>query len=222
MNYKPIVEKIKYWREYNGTGDEYRKKHDLDCILTGGNLCSDTIFSLWLPLRYTLNYFDTSRWIYWKDYEQAFLKAQKLGLKNCKTFLLELEHNIEQFLPEDQITKKLAYLFFLGQKRCNVMILPYRNWNSKRGKSPYFDYLPHFLWDELYGENAEIIPDWIQKEKLDMFFQDKTAITPENIIDLAGTGDVRFHKPKDIVLPVLLDNYSRLLELRETSLSLSV
>ena len=58
MKYESIIKKINYWKSYDGTGDEYRKTHDLDCIQTKGNLAADTIFSLWLPLRYTLNYFE--------------------------------------------------------------------------------------------------------------------------------------------------------------------
>lgn len=221
MDYTPIVEKIKYWRDYDGFGDEYRKEHDLDCILTNGNLLADTIFSLWLPLRYTLNFFESSRWTYWKNFEYAFLKPKKLGLKNYKPFLLELECNIEDFLPNHEITNKLVRLFELGQKRANVMILPYRSWNSKRGYSPYWDYLPHFLWDMLTERNIKVVSEWIHREKLSMLFNDENNIARETLIDLAGTGDVRSHAPKDIVLPVLLDNYIRLLEVREVTLSLS-
>lgn len=223
MDYTPIVEKINYWRESDADvfGDEYREKHDLDCILTNGNLLADTIFSLWLPLRYTLNYFESARWTYWKNFEQAFLKPKKLGLKDHKPFLSELVSDIEEFLPTHEITNKLVRLFELGQKRANVMILPYRSWNSKRGYSPYWDYLPHFLWDVLTGPNTEAVSEWIRREKLSMLFQDENNITRENLIDLAGTGDVRCHAPKDIVLPVLLDNYIRLLEIREGALSLS-
>ena len=52
---------IQYWIDYKGDGDEYRRTHDLDCILTDGNLFADTLFSLWLPLRYVLNYCGTER-----------------------------------------------------------------------------------------------------------------------------------------------------------------
>lgn len=64
--YKPITQKIQSWIDYNRNKpkgnyaahkqehDEYRKNNDLDCILTDGNLYADTIFSLWLPLRFVL------------------------------------------------------------------------------------------------------------------------------------------------------------------------
>lgn len=34
--------------------EEYRRWHDRDCVLTGGCLEADTMFSLWLPLRHTI------------------------------------------------------------------------------------------------------------------------------------------------------------------------
>ncbi len=39
---------------YPSAHDEFRRMNDLDCILTNGDLCADTIFSLWLPLRFAL------------------------------------------------------------------------------------------------------------------------------------------------------------------------
>ena len=69
---------IQYWIDYKGTSDEYRRAHDLDCILTDGNLNADTLISLWLPLRYVLNYCDTERW---KRYRRI------KGLKNNENFL---------------------------------------------------------------------------------------------------------------------------------------
>lgn len=219
MDYTPVIEKIKYWREYDGAGDEYRKNHDLDCILTNGNLLADNIFSLWLPLRYALNFFESSRWTYWKSFERSILRPQKVGLKSYKPFLAELELNIGKFLPEHEITDKLIQLFQLGQTRCNVMILPNRSWNSRRGYSPYYDYLPHFLYDILSEVNTKEVVEWIRRENLSALFKDG-VIQKDHLLDLAGTGDVRCHKPKDIVLSVLLDNYIRVLEFRKTTVSL--
>lgn len=217
MNYGPILEKLDYWKNYNGSGDEYRSKNDHDCILTGGNLMADTIFSLWLPLRYVLNYFNTPKWIAWKEYEANTLKKKGTKLKNCKAFVEDFKRNIELFLPEDDMTCILLQLFKLGQRRCNVMLLPFREWNSKRGGKPYFDYLPHFLYDLLDDKDLSYkdkIVDWIQGEHLTMFFKDG-VIDREHIFDLAGTGCVYSHSPEKISLSFLLRNYVRLLEERE-------
>lgn len=67
VDYSIIKMQIEYWINYTGTGDAYRKKNDLDCILTNGNLFADTLFSLWLPLRYTLNYCGCERWKMWLE-----------------------------------------------------------------------------------------------------------------------------------------------------------
>lgn len=217
MNYQPILDKLSYWKSYNGNSDEYRKTHDLDCILTGGNLYADTIISLWLPLRYTLNYFENPKWTYWKDFEANFLRTNKLTLKNHNGFIEDLERNIQVFLPEHELTYKLIKLFELGQKRCNVMLLLNRRWNSIRGGHPYFDYLPHYLYDLLDTKDLlyrNRIVNWIEDEHLTMFFE-KGIIDKEHIVDLAGTGCVYSHSPRKIVLSVLLQNYITMLEERE-------
>lgn len=218
---EPIIKKIEYWRDYDGIGDEYRKTHDMDCALTGGNLYADTIFSLWLPLRYALSFFEKERfgkwqnWRQWKDYEYAVLKPNKRGLKNCKEFLQDLIKNIDEYIDfESEIGVKLSRLFVIGCERCNVMILPYRYWNLKRGSYPYFDYLPAFLYDAFDREDNDFLRNWIEKESLQSFFRDD-VITKENVRDLAGTGSPTCHNPADIKLGILLDNYIGILEERK-------
>ena len=49
-DHKPVEE---YW-DNPEEHDEYRRQHDRDCVLAGGDLKTDTIFSLWLPLRHTI------------------------------------------------------------------------------------------------------------------------------------------------------------------------
>lgn len=223
MNYQPILEQLDYWQNYNGYGDEYRKTHDRDCILTGGNLFADTVFSLWLPLRYTLNFFDVPQWIGWKKYESTILQKKKMGLKKHKDFIEDLKQNIEIYLPIHEITENLIKLFVLGQKRCNVMILPYRHWNTKRGFPPYFDYLPHFLYDLLDTEDLKFkneVVSWIRDEHLLMFFKD--AIVEKNaIFDLAGTGCAYKHSPAKIQVLFLLKSYIKILEQRERVMSVA-
>ena len=75
---------IQYWIDYKGDGDEYRRTHDLDCILTDGNLFADTLFSLWLPLRYVLNYCGTAQWEKYRRMKD---------LKNNDAFLNDLKNN---------------------------------------------------------------------------------------------------------------------------------
>lgn len=103
------------------------------------------------------------------------------------------------------------------------MILPERNMNTERGKRPYFDYLPHYLYDLLSNENSEknrLLKNWIEEENLYMFF-DGGIIEKENIIDLANTGAINNHLPKNISLSCLLNNYIMILKQREHILSRS-
>ena len=210
MNYDPILKKLFYWRNYSGSGDKYRQEHDLDCILTNGNLFADTLFSLWLPLRYSLNFFEAPRWKWWKD--------KGICLKNYNPFITDIAANIEDFLPEHEITKKLIHLFALGQEICNVIILPHRDWNVQRGSEPYYDYMPHFLSDLFDTYDYQALVRWVEKEKLDCLFYDG-IIDKEHIADLAGTGNVCLHSPQEIALPTLLDNYVEILKQRKISLS---
>lgn len=223
--YEPIRKKAEEWiwydehepksgyRENVAEHDEFRRKHDRDCVLTGGNLYADTIFSLWLPLRHTI--------VRINDREEI----RKVGNMNSKyDFLRELVKgdNMERLLPTDEpATLKLSTLFEFGMGRENVFILPERWLNSARGMKPYYDYVPKFLkacfpggefarcWD---GEEA--FAEWIVRERFQMFFDGDIA--RENIMDLSGTGDIDVSLPPDGIEPMerMLDNYIEVLKER--------
>lgn len=220
--YAPIIQKIKYWRDYTGTGDFYRSTHDWDCLQVGGNLSADTLISLWLPLRYLLNLYGYAAWEAWKEYEYKELKPKNKGLKDCSAFLNELVADIENFLPPtEELTLLLSELFRLGQQRCNVVILPYRRWNSQRGGRPYYDYVPHFLHDLLNTDSPlflQALQAWIKREKLEMFFMNG-KLDKDSLKDLAGTGAVWKHSPKNINVEKLLRSYIAILEERNLMLS---
>ena len=216
MDYSPIKAKLKYWIDFSGSTDEYRKKHDQDCILTDGNLFADTLFSLWLPLRYTLNHFDCDEWKEWKAYELKELKPKRMNLKSHNECLNNLHDNIEIFLPDSELSNLLSKLFSIGVTRSNVIILPYRKWNSLRGSAPYYDYFPHFLYDLFGTDNKHYIKaleQWIKEERLEMFFTD--GITEQSKIkDLIGNGNVTSHKPNKMNLERLFSNYLYILNER--------
>lgn len=206
-----IEEHIQYWIDYDGTSEKYRKENDLDCILSNGNLNADTIITLWLPLRYVLDLEGSEKWIKAKAKEN-----KKMKLKTNKKFIKELKEDLNSFIPNKELRLKLEKLFELGRSKANVMILPYRKWNSLRGKAPYYDYLPHFLYDLLKTEDElflRAIYNWINREKLTVFFDGD--IKKENIKDLAGTGNVWSHKPQKINTILLIDNYIELLSKRQ-------
>lgn len=45
-----------------------RETNDLDCLYKGGNLDADTIFSVWTPLKFVLDYLNPNEGFYRKDY----------------------------------------------------------------------------------------------------------------------------------------------------------
>lgn len=217
--YEPIINKIESWIEYDANKpksdnsekcDRFRMQNDLDCALTGGNLNADTIFSLWLPLRFTLVRIN------------GYNVLNAYGdISNKISFLRRIrkEEVLKKLLPMNNTTvQKLSALFEFGQQRCNVMILKNRGMQNK-GSGPYYDYMPYFLYDcfddgvfskFFIGGNPELIR-WISEEKLNMFFDGE--ISKDKIKDLSGSGDIKKGVPEDINF--LLDNYINILEERK-------
>lgn len=212
VDYSIIKLQIEYWINYAGTGDAYRKKNDLDCILTNGNLFADTLFSLWLPLRYTLNYCGCERWKMWLEKTPSNFK-----FKDSDKFMKDLLENIELYLPECEETLLLVELFKRGRSRENVIILPYRRWNNIRGGAPYYDYVQHFLFDMLNTEDEKFLvamETWIKREHLEMLFLNEN-IMKENLIDLWGSGKITSHSPQKLKVKNLLKNYIAILKKRK-------
>lgn len=212
VDYSIIKMQIEYWINYTGTGDAYRKKNDLDCILTNGNLFADTLFSLWLPLRYTLNYCGCERWKMWLEKTPSNFK-----FKDSDKFMRDLLENIELYLPECEETLLLVELFKRGRSRENVIILPYRRWNNIRGGAPYYDYIQHFLFDMLNTEDEKFLAameTWIKREHLEMLFLNEN-IMKENLIDLWGAGKITSHSPQKLKVMNLLKNYIAILKKRK-------
>jgi hypothetical protein len=215
-SYEPIMKQLAYWKDYNMrdserkvkrlqgdnmvcSDDEFRAANDRDCILTGGNLNADTIFSLWLPLRHTITRINSKETI------------AKIGdINDKKSFvcaLLECD-NLEKLLPKElSIVRTLSELFICGMGRENVMLLPkrffkhedgIRSLNCARGCKPYWDYIPHFLYELFEGgdfsdavnNDDEACRLWIRNQKMTMFFIDG-ILDREHIIDLAGSGYVK-------------------------------
>lgn len=224
--YEPIRKKVEEWIWYDDNQpkgnyfankkehDEFRSLHDRDCVLTGGELKADTLFSLWTPLRNTIVRINEME------------KIQAVGNINSKyKFLRELikEDNIEKLLPEkEDIVKKLSILFDLGLGRENVFLLPDRQLNCARARKPYCDYVPVFLLESFQGgvfahywNTPEDYLQWIQKEHLEMFFDGE--VSSETIKDLSGAGDVHIpFAPEGVqAMERMLDNYISVLKERK-------
>jgi hypothetical protein len=226
--YQPIKQKIADWIWYDDgkptskylenpkEHDEYRRWHDRDCVLTGGNLYADTMFSLWLPLRHTIariNTQDAIREVGDMNQKVDFLRALNQG------------NNLEKLLPEKlSIVRTLSELFELGLGRENVFILTDRSLNTARGRRPYWDYMPHFLYELFEGgdfanrfENDKEVVAWILSEHLEVLFED-AIIDREHIKDLSGGGDVHISlAPEGLeAQEQLLQNYIHILKLRRS------
>lgn len=224
--YEPIKRKIREWIEYDENApkvaysenpelhDDYRKAHDRDCILTGGNLYADTLFSLWLPLRNTIRCLND---------EQSISAVGNIYDKISFVRALMRDDNLEKLLPEDKsVVTKLSTLFELGMRRENVMILPDRRLNPARAQKPYWDYVPVFLLESFpgggfasYWNGLDDYIEWIRTERLEMLFGGEPVA--KNIKDLAGTGDLRITIPNNGFegMERLLDNYLQVLRERQ-------
>lgn len=224
--YEPIREKVEEWIWYDENQpksnylanveehDRFRSLHDRDCMLTGGNLKADTLFSLWTPLRHTI--------VRLNDRETI----QSVGdISGKYRFLREFikGDNIEKLLPESEsIVQKLSELFALGVGRENVFLLPERQLNCARARRPYCDYVPVMLFEAFsggafsaYWNSQEAYLQWIDEEHLEMFFEG--GISPEHIKDLSGSGDIYDSLAPEGVEAMgrMLDNYIAVLKERK-------
>ncbi len=217
----PIINKIKDWKLYAKNenifdNDNFRKENDLDCKLTDGNLNADTIFSLWIPLRFVLVKING----YNKLNEYADINKK---IPFCEK-IIEIEI-LNELLPiNNELVQKLIKLFMLGIERANVMILPSRSLQARGGK-PYFDYMPYFLREcfsdgafSIHFKNGELtLLEWIEKENLQMFFKDG-ILKKNNILDLSGSQCPTKGLSIDLNLNIFLDNYIGILEIRKENL----
>jgi hypothetical protein len=249
--YEPIIKELEYWKNYSRKdferiaknlhgdktcgADEFRAANDRDCILTGGNLNADTIFSLWLPLRHTIAKINGKEKI-----------SEIVGMNSKEAYVRALlwEDNLEKLLPKElSIVRTLSELFTYGMERENVMILPkryfYHNGKEKslnftRGGRPYWDYIPRFLYEMLedgdfadaVGNDDEACRTWIREQNMTMFFKDG-ILDRDHIKDLAGSGDVTYSlAPKGnsyeeslALQEKKLRNYIDILKIRKTEVN---
>jgi hypothetical protein len=215
--YEPIIKQLEYWKDYHKrdaerkanismhgyktvcSDDEFRAANDRDCILTGGNLNADTIFSLWLPLRHTIARINSKEKI-----------SEIVGMrKEAYVRALLWEDNLEKLLPKElSIVRTLSELFVYGMERENVMLLPKRffhrgdgvavSLNNARSDKPYWDYITYFLYEmfeggdfaDAVGNDDEVCRTWIREQNMTMFFEDG-ILDRDHIKDLAGSGSVK-------------------------------
>ena len=213
--------------------DAWRKENDLDCIYFGGDLNADTLISAWTPTKWVLDLLN----------EEKFRKPATWDDPNRSGFE-ELLANTDKYLPpEHDLVKRLNYLLYLTEKKCNYIILPKREMNRARysmnvngGKLELFDEVPAMLWHvfdpETLGsffanedgsfDEAKVV-SWIREEHLTMGFehgivaQDK--VRP--LIHGLAPKDAKWLKDEDEIRHAL-DYMNRFLEQRENETELMV
>lgn len=161
----PVVDYLLYFWEYikaKDSSEEFRKKHDLDCVHTDGNLYADTIFSFWFPFKMYLQ-------AHYPEYYSGGVKGTPR--KNIT--------DIDELLGRMPLIKMgkdyhlLSEFASLAQTRENVMILPDRKM-QKRGVY-WLDQMPITLKAcfsgsfSLYFKDRTVL-NWIAEEHLDAFF----------------------------------------------------
>jgi len=168
-----------YWiKASEGSGDEWRKNNDLDCLYFDGDLRADTLISTWTPIKWVADYLnqDTGKRFY-KKYRDTNDPLRDLKL---------LADDRDAYLPErHELTLLLDRLLELAELRCNYILLPDRRMNCdryciRRGgeKLWLYDSVPATLFhafntDTLGGYFADTDPkEWIVREHLDVAFKD--------------------------------------------------
>lgn len=103
-----IINFLNYWMRPTRP----RETNDLDCLYRGGSLDADTIFSVWTPLKFVLDYLNPDEKFYKKDYYGSDING----------FLIKIKRNIDKYLPKDRnIVKELYKFVEMAETEANVL-----------------------------------------------------------------------------------------------------
>ena len=178
--------------------DEWRSENDMDCIYFDGELKADTLMSAWTPIKWVADFLN-------RQYGKTFAKPGKKNNYDIRDLILLAEDRDAYLPPKDPMVILLDRFLELAERRCNYILLPDRKMNPERyfmlkdsESILLFDEVPATLWHifnkETLGRyflgedgevDAELITDWVRREKLQMGFADG-VIRPENVIPMAG------------------------------------
>ena len=186
-----------YWMKASkGSGDEWRKKNDLDCLYFDGDLRADTLMSAWTPVKWVADCLN-------REYGLRFYKKADKE-KDSHYYLRLLAEDREAYLtPEHELVRLLDRFLELAEKRCNYILLPDRRMNPDRynayihgQKVRLFDEVPATLYhlfekdglgkyflNESGEVNTEAVVLWIKREHLEMGFA-KDEINQNHVLPL--------------------------------------
>ena len=161
-----------YWlKATEGSGEEWRKKNDLDCLYFDGDLRADTLMSPWTPVKWVANCLN-------KEHNITFYKQPK--------YLKLLAEDRDAYLPpKHKLVKLLDEFLELAEQRCNYILLPDRKMNTERytmtlsdKRMKMYDEVPATLYyifekDALgrFFENEDAVKAWVKREHLEMGFK---------------------------------------------------
>ncbi|MBZ9688271.1 hypothetical protein G9F72_018220 [Clostridium estertheticum] len=193
-----IINFLNYWMCLK----EPRTENDLDCLYLNGDLCADTIFSVWTPLKFVLDCLNP---------DEKFYKKDKYG-PDPHRFLKKIKCNIDIYLPRNEkVVEEMYYFAKLAETRANVMRWPVQGINNKRYDD--YDQMPPTLYNCFsngkygnYFDNDDLkVVDWSKKEKLEMFFFDdiisKETIKP--LITSMKANEIKWLLNKDEIIEML-------------------
>lgn len=175
-----------YWmKALEGSGDEWRKKNDLDCLYFNKDLRADTLISAWTPVKWVADCLN-------REYDIRFYKKTKNPADPYRDLKL-LANDREAYLPPfHKLVRLLDEFLALAEQRCNYILLPDRDMNrdryrcsTKDGEIRLFDEVPatlyHIFEKETLGkyfENKDEVVAWVKREHLEIGFDG-------NVIDQA-------------------------------------
>lgn len=175
-------------RTLEGSGDEWRKENDLDCLYFNGDLRADTLMSAWTLVKWVADFFNKENGM--KFYKKAKDKEDKYY------YIRLLAEDRDKYLPPEHFLTMLLNDFLeLAEQRCNYILLPDRRMNPERYKLSangenlwLFDEVPatlfHIFQPDTLGKyfNGDITAEeWIKREHLEMGFY-KRKISQDNVI----------------------------------------
>ena len=175
-----------YWmKATGGSGDDWRKKNDLDCLYFDGDLRADTLMSAWTPIKWVADCLN-------RDSEIAFYKVSRISEDPHHDLKLLAEEG-DTYLPTGhRIVRLLNKFLELAEQRCNFILLPDRKMNSARyrinikGEQTWLydevpatlahifdkDSLGRYFKDDEGEVDIDAVRTWIEREQLEMGFVD--------------------------------------------------
>ena len=241
MCYDAIKQMLNYWIEPDPplkpgpVYDEWRRDHDLDCIIAGGDksvpeesiLNADMIFSLWIPLRATLNNASNERWVWWREFDYGVnhpVADHKFerdmnsgGVKAGRQYAIDMSHDTTRAMRSFSIKRHAPFLEDFGNHIDEY--LPCKN-EATAALEKLFELgqtranvmiLLDRGWNSKRGEFYDYMPhflnglnykdvnivQWIEREKLGPFFENE-QVAQACIRDLAGIGSLRYPSMKEL------------------------